>query len=209
MVEGLPRSANSFCVNAIELAFQSKVCVGGHRHVFNSVRDSIDRDIPVIVMIREPASQVSSLLMKYSIGKKAPKLFFSALLRLYKEYYLKVWANIGSITLVSFDDITSDLDGTIKQLATLINEDPRETVNTKLVFDRIKQKKLLREEKGRGRANFNLTVAYPTEEKEILKRELIQKIRSNEEYQAAFSIYNNIIEHHRNRGNISSSISCR
>lgn len=194
MVEGLPRSANSFCASAIELAFQPNIHVGGHRHVFASVQDSIDKGTPVIVMIREPSQQIASLLMKYSIHRNPSPLVFNFLLRFYKRYYSLVLANIDAVILIDFNEITNDLDTVLKQVSSQLNVENLQQVSADAVFQRIKEKKLLREEKKGDKKNFSLTVAYPTKEKEAIKKELIAKIQINDRYLDALSTYNKVIE---------------
>ncbi len=60
VIEGFPRSANSFSVTAFRRLQQKKVNIAHHHHVPAQIIKAINLQIPILVLIRSPKDAVIS-----------------------------------------------------------------------------------------------------------------------------------------------------
>jgi hypothetical protein len=64
VIEGYPRSANSFAVVAFEMAQQRPVRIAHHLHAAAQVLAAARRQLPCIVLVRNPFDAIASLLVR-------------------------------------------------------------------------------------------------------------------------------------------------
>jgi hypothetical protein len=165
VIEGSPRSGNTFVVAAFELAQRRPVRVVHHLHAAAQVLDAVRRGIPTLVLIRRPTdSAISHMLREPWIS---PRQALLAWIR----FYGPLVAVRERILLVPFERATHDLGSVIRELNqrfhTAFDEFRHTDDNVARVFEVI--------ERG-NRANFGLlneiTVARPSRERDERKREL-------------------------------------
>jgi hypothetical protein len=70
VVEGFPRSANTYFVGAILLK-NPHVAIAHHLHSHASLRWAVEAGKPAVVLLREPREAIASLVMKLSIHPRA------------------------------------------------------------------------------------------------------------------------------------------
>src|SRR5689334_19049404 len=64
VIEGFPRSANTFAVVAFRLAQQREIEIAHHLHAAAQIKHAINLKVPVIVLIREPSDAILSVAVK-------------------------------------------------------------------------------------------------------------------------------------------------
>ena len=102
VIEGFPRSANTFAVLAFEKAQPGPVRIAHHLHAIAQITLGIEFHIPVLVLIREPVGAVVSL-----IGRDW-RISPAHALTEYIHFYKRVQANIDKVVLADFKSITGD-----------------------------------------------------------------------------------------------------
>jgi hypothetical protein len=65
VIEGFPRSANTFSVIAFQQAGNHDAPIAHHLHAEAQILSGVSRGIPVIVLIREPESAIRSLIVRH------------------------------------------------------------------------------------------------------------------------------------------------
>lgn len=103
VIEGFPRSANSFAEAAFRLAQKRPVRIGHHCHAAAQVMAASRWGIPCLVIIREPAEACRSLMMHHAD-------VFSAvdLLREYATFHLGIEPFRKSFVLARFSSVTEN-----------------------------------------------------------------------------------------------------
>ena len=81
LIEGYPRSANTFAVAAFELAQERPVTVAHHLHVAAHVVAAVEAGVPVILLVRRPAEAIASVIARKP--SVAPELAARTYLRFY------------------------------------------------------------------------------------------------------------------------------
>lgn len=67
VIEGFPRSANTYAVAAFRCANGSDPVVADHLHSSASVREGVRRGLPVLVLIRDPVAACASLIQRQAV----------------------------------------------------------------------------------------------------------------------------------------------
>lgn len=110
IIEGFPRSANTYCVSAFEIAQRRPVRIARHLHDPWQVRFGERHGIPTMVLIREPLSAVVSALMR---DKRSTH---GRLLRDYLRFYEGAIAAHQKAIFVPFELATSNFNVAIDAL---------------------------------------------------------------------------------------------
>ena len=110
VIEGFPRSGNTFAVVAFEWSQSRSLRIAHHLHAASQVIWGIEHDIPVVVLLREPKDAVISLVIR------EPYLTFELALRSYIGFYRAVLPCKSDCLMVKFEDITTDYGAVINQI---------------------------------------------------------------------------------------------
>lgn len=110
VIEGFPRSANTFAVIAFESAQQSPQKIAHHLHSESQVVLGVRLEKPVILLIRHPKDAVASLLLR------APAVSPSQALKRYERFYSNIEALLPSVVLATFEEVTSDFSRVISRV---------------------------------------------------------------------------------------------
>jgi hypothetical protein len=110
VIEGFPRTANTFSVFAFQLAQERPVRVAHHLHAPIQVAAGIRMRIPVIVLVRAPADAVLSLVLRN------PYISIRRALRDYATFYERVLAIGNGYVVAPFDEVTADFGGVISRV---------------------------------------------------------------------------------------------
>lgn len=110
VIEGFPRSANTFSVLAFQHAQPERVEVAHHLHVPAQIARAVEWDIPALVLIRNPLDAVASLLVR------TPERSASQSLREYISFYEAV-AELPShgYLVAHFDEVVADFGRVIRR----------------------------------------------------------------------------------------------
>jgi hypothetical protein len=105
LIEGFPRSANTFVEAALRLSQPDDLRLAHHSHAPASVIWACRRGIPAIVLIRDPVDAVASFLEMRGEGFDA-----GLLLREYRDFHEAIERYRADFLLVGFSAIPHRLD---------------------------------------------------------------------------------------------------
>ena len=116
-IEGFPGSGNSFAVKAFEYAQGRSIKIAHHLHLPCQIIESVKRNIPTLVLVRNPIDTIVSMISRtfisrYSYFYADPKLLF----RYYVKFYKKILPVIDFIVIADFDDVIKDFGKIIKKI---------------------------------------------------------------------------------------------
>jgi hypothetical protein len=110
VIEGFPRSGNTFAVVAFLAAQARLVSVAHHVHAPAPVITAAQLGIPALVLIREPEGAVLSTVIRY------PHISISQALRGYARFHSPLVARRGSFVVGRFDEVVTDFGAVIRRV---------------------------------------------------------------------------------------------
>lgn len=156
VIEGPHRCGNTFAVVAFRLAQDRHVQVAHHLHAAAQVIVAVKRDIPTIVLLREPEETVVSRAASF------PPITVKQALNEYLLFYSQVFPYRSGFVTATFETVTRDLDTAIRAI--------NEKAGTQFkLFDQSDENvdrcfKII-EERYRGQAKPERAVARPSEDR--------------------------------------------
>jgi len=111
LIEGFPRSGNTFARNAFLFACDNKLSVSSHLHLKSTVKKAIRLNKPILILVRNPMDAVSSYLVyqgEYFPAEQA--------LKEYIDFNSYVRENLEHIVVATFDKVTGDFGSVIDQV---------------------------------------------------------------------------------------------
>jgi|tagenome__1003787_1003787.scaffolds.fasta_scaffold20817846_1 hypothetical protein len=166
VIEGFPRSANSFAVNAFVLAQGRTVSVAHHLHAPAQVMAAARAGVPAIVLLREPADAILSYLLWQ------PHLRPSHAVRHYLGFYEPLEELAERFVVATFEQVTTDFGSVIHRTNQRFSSDFAEFEHTEdnvaACFDTIETNS----RRQHGGALVEQVVARPSEERRRRKDEL-------------------------------------
>ena len=176
MIEGYPRSGNTFAVAAFIYA-QNKagknIKIARHRHEIAQVLLAIEYRIPTLLLIREPLEAVSSFIIREQVSPEFA-------LKYYIYYYQHLMAVRKDIVIGEFIKVITNFGEIIK----MINEKygkkfavfeytPESLEEVKKIIEKM-------EFEDSGGKEIRIThVAFPTEERKKMKQKVKNYIKTN------------------------------
>lgn len=109
VIEGFPRSANTFAVAAFRQAQRQEMRVAHNLHVPAQVIRAVRWRIPTLVLIREPRDAVVSLVMRDPIS-------VDQALKYYVSFYEAITEYRDSFVLGRFEEVTGDFGAVIERI---------------------------------------------------------------------------------------------
>ncbi|MBW1741771.1 MAG: hypothetical protein JRJ42_11720 [Deltaproteobacteria bacterium] len=135
VIEGYPRSANTFAVVAFELAQGRPVSIAHHLHLPLNVVLAAKRNLPCLVLIRDPDEAVLSLTVGFL------KTGIRQALREYVRFYKRIKPYREHYVVASFEEVTQDFGLVIRKMNRKFGTNYREfehtPENVKKCFERI------------------------------------------------------------------------
>jgi len=110
VIEGFPRSANTFAVAAFTFAQGRPVKIARHLHAPAQVIAAVRRGIPCIVLIRNPRDAVLSLLVR------APRVSAEQALKDYIRFYRSIAPYRDKFVVGRFEEVTTDFGELIRRV---------------------------------------------------------------------------------------------
>lgn len=110
LIEGFPRSGNTFAVCAFELAQPRPVNTAHHIHVPAQLIRAVRYHVPACILARRPEDAARSLVVKY------PFLKLRHVLRGYVGFYEKCLPYRERFVAATFDDVVTDFGGVIDRI---------------------------------------------------------------------------------------------
>ena len=159
VIEGFPRSANTFAVTAFELAQERPVTVAHHLHAAAHVVRAAQAGVPVIVLVRAPEDAIASVVAR------KPSLDPAAAADAYLRFYEGVAGLLDACVVAEFHQVVDDFGGVIERTnrtyGTTFTPFEHTDENVRRCFDRI-------EAQNRDRSAGRLvesSVARPSDER--------------------------------------------
>lgn len=109
VIEGFPRSANTFAVVAFQQAQRREVRIAHHLHAPAQVIRGVRFNKPVIVLFRDPLEAVGSLLIRH------PHVDARLALERYIAFYRRIFPLRQGVVAVGFDEVTTDMRAVIRR----------------------------------------------------------------------------------------------
>jgi hypothetical protein len=107
VIEGFPRSANTYALAAFTCANGPGTVVASHLHAASSVAQGVRRGLPVIVVLRDPLDACASLLQRQPVRA-------SSALRAYVRFHERVRPLAGDVVLSDFAVTTGAFGATLE-----------------------------------------------------------------------------------------------
>lgn len=173
VIEGYPRSANSFAVLAFRQAQPKPVRVAAHLHVPAQVILAARWGIPTLVPLREPKDAVISFALRDSIS-------LGQALRYYISFYETIADYRNAYVLGLFDEVTRDFGAVIERInrrfKTQFIPFNHTHENAKRIFARINT---VYNRSFVGHASMAQAVSCPTDAKSEAKREISKQLEAS------------------------------
>lgn len=110
VIEGYPRSANTFAVAAFEIAQGKSLKIARHTHAVAQIKRATHLKIPTLVIIREPAQAIISYVIRED------NVTISLALKRYLTYYKAVSKVQNAFIIAEFRDITNNYGDVISRI---------------------------------------------------------------------------------------------
>jgi hypothetical protein len=158
VIEGFPRSANSFAVTAFQLAQGRSVDMAHHLHAPAQVIAAARWKIPTVVLIRDPDEAACSLAIR------APSLDLRIALRQYARFYERILPFRDDFVLAPFQLVVSNFGAVIEQVnrrfGSRFEPFAHDEANVRRCFELIEQRNQALF--GRGNRIIETSVARPS-----------------------------------------------
>ncbi len=126
VIEGFPRTANTFAHIAFKMAQSRPVNIAHHTHAAAQVIAGVRRNIPTVVLIREPEAAIIS----YIIGEFDPEIEMRQVLYDYLAFYQPIIKFRRRFVIAPFQEITQSYDTIIRKVNERYSSDFDEFINT-------------------------------------------------------------------------------
>ncbi|SOH95459.1 hypothetical protein SAMN06273572_11138 [Monaibacterium marinum] len=172
VIDGFPRSANTYATAFFAIAQGKPVRIAHHLHESYQIRFAEKHRIPCVILVRDPLDAVISAMLRN------PNLRAAVLLRSYIRLYAEVLRVHQNSVIAPFDLVVSDSNTMIARVNEVYGTD------FQLLADE-DHEKVVEEIKRRDRRAFGTTeldprrIAAPSAEKFQAKFDLSTKIRTD------------------------------
>ncbi|NQY62948.1 MAG: hypothetical protein HRT38_04330 [Alteromonadaceae bacterium] len=184
VIEGFPRSANTFAIVAFEQAQSSSHVIAHHLHAEAQFLLAIKYKIPAIALIREPVAAVSSLLIRDKSYTATQAL------QRYIDFYSLIDEISDYVVLADFSKVITNYGEIITECNDKFGQcfDPfSDSGSAKAeVFELIKKLNLETEH------GDSLMIAIPDDNRSVLNEEIKKEVESNHLIYRAKNIYNKL-----------------
>ena len=110
LIEGFPRSANSFAVAAFDFAQDWHPDVAHHLHAAGHVLEAIRLGVPAIVLVRDPNDAVPELVIAH------PRVSLRQGFRSYLAFYRRLMPHHYGFVVAAFPEVTTDFGAVIRRV---------------------------------------------------------------------------------------------
>jgi hypothetical protein len=107
VIEGFPRSGNTFAVVAFRQAQQESISIASHLHAPAQVIRAVRLEIPTLVLIRNPVDAVLSLVIRH------PHISTTWALKSYISFYETIASYRHAYVIGPFDEVIEDYGAVI------------------------------------------------------------------------------------------------
>jgi hypothetical protein len=196
VIEGYPRSGNTFAVVAFRLAQGREIEIAHHLHAAAQIKRAARLDVPAIVLIREPSEAILSLVVR------DPHASMRWAFRSYIRFYSTVVPYLENTVVAPFATVTSDLASIIRMVNTRYGTAFKELVPTEDALNSVRQtvEWMAQRDSMRTGWDYRLGVALPSEQrrraKEARRTEYLDE-RNKPLRLTAESLYERVMQYSR------------
>lgn len=163
VIEGYPRSGNTFALVAFRFAQGRDVVTADHLHVPAQIKRAARYGIPICLLIREPEDMVRSLVVKHSFIRPKDAL------RGYLGFYRACYRYRDRFVVAKFEEVTADFGAVTDRInarfGTSFHRFENREANIRRVFAAL-------DERNRWLRGNDFTVARPNGTKDAVKRQV-------------------------------------
>jgi hypothetical protein len=170
VIEGFPRSGNTFAVVAFEQAQHERVRIAHHLHMPAQVMRAARWRIPTLVLARKPTDAVLSWVIR------EPEISTYEAMKHYVWFYEKVAGYRSAFVVASFDEMTQDYGAVLERVNSKFGtgfslfDHSKDSVEG--VFSRIEERHRARRDGGLDEKRIARPSAAKAGMKSALKKEL-------------------------------------
>ena len=172
VIEGFPRSGNTFGVAAFQYAQPRKLRIARHTHAPAQVLLGIKYGVPVILLKRDPYSCISSLIVRN------PDVSLEVAITRYQWFYQSLLRYKEDVVVVDFNELINDYGSAISRVNDKYGKNFKPYHNNELtdaeVFKEVEQ--MERDDSGGGVRETH--VSRPSNIRQGLSNTLKQEMRS-------------------------------
>ena len=110
VIEGFPRSGNTFAAKAFALSQTRPVVVASHVHLPAQVKVAVRKGVPTMVLIRDPADAAVSMAIADAHHR------VEHLVDYWAHYHREIRPLCGELLLVTFEEATTDFGAVVDRL---------------------------------------------------------------------------------------------
>lgn len=109
VLDGFPRSANTYALAAVRCSNGADLRVSHHLHSAGNILSGVRRGIPVVVLVRNPADAVASFMDKQGVSADFG-------LRRYAAFYEKLEPHASGFVVADFAQVTTDFGEVLRSV---------------------------------------------------------------------------------------------
>ncbi|MEM7657136.1 MAG: hypothetical protein AAF399_13465 [Bacteroidota bacterium] len=179
VIEGFPRSANTFGVLLVEQHLEQNLHIAHHLHLAYQLEQGVQRGLPSVLLLRNPQDSIPSLLLRNAY--LSPWLAF----HWFRKFHEPLVAIKDQLLVWEFESLTQHPARCLQQLASdfpdlLLGEE--ESVQADQVFQQIDQ--LDRETKQQAGEELDLVRSRPNLRKAAAKAAIQTQLQNHPRYRA-------------------------
>jgi hypothetical protein len=110
VIEGFPRSGNTFAVTAFRMAQSRPVRLGHHLHAAAHLIAAAKRGVPALAIVRDPEETVLSEVIR------EPELAIGDVLVAYEQFHQRILPWRDRMVIASFERVISDFGSVIQEV---------------------------------------------------------------------------------------------
>lgn len=195
VIEGYPRSGNTFALYALLDSQTCPVNVLHHSHNPSRIIEAVKADIPTLVLIRNPIDSIISFCIF------EPKLSIRLALSHWIRFYKAIKPYSGGYLLATFEEVIEDYGKVIDKLndkyTTSFSRFEHTEENVERIFCIIEQKIKKINQRGNFETAVELKISVPSEKRASLKNDLREELINNQKYKSALlyaqDLYNTMV----------------
>lgn len=197
VIEGYPRSANTFAVAAFQLAQNREIEIAHHLHAAAQIKRAARLGVPAIMLVREPSEAILSLAVR------DPTASMRWALRSYIRFYSSVVPYLEKTVVAPFATVISDFASIIRMVNARYGTAFKELAQTEDALESVRQavERMGRRDSIRTGQDYRRGLALPSEErrsaKEARRRDYLDE-RNKPLRLTAESLYERIMQYSRN-----------
>lgn len=191
VIEGFPRSANTFAVNAFRLAQTRKVKIAHHKHSITQFLIANKFQIPTLLVIRTPEEAIISFLIR------EPCISIEKAFKYWIDMHKILWKYKSNFVIGDFEEITTEFGKVIERINYKFNTNfnlfEHNQTNVNKCFDSMEN---YSKKHNQNQIDESL-IARPSQKRKELKSQIKEQLNYPQLYhlkQYANGIYYNYLE---------------